>query len=185
MQIIPRAPAAAVLALSLALGACVAQRADETAMVPTAIAPLPPGNPYRGAVSGVESTGGKETSPLLYSQIGDAEFKAALRSALLLAGAYSASGRYMLSAAIEDVRQPMFGADMTVEITVLYRLEDRSGTTRWERRIVSRHTAKFGEAMMGAERLRYAKEGAARENIASFLRALGAEARAGGVAGVS
>ncbi|NDK33514.1 hypothetical protein [Rhodovulum sulfidophilum] len=102
-----------------------------------------------------------------------------------MSGALSASVRYVLSAEIEDITQPLFGVDMQVGLTVRYRLQDRAGKTRWERRIVTRHTARLGEAFLGSERLRYANEGAARENIAAFLRALGAEARAGGVAGVS
>ncbi|MBL3550603.1 hypothetical protein [Rhodovulum sulfidophilum] len=172
------------LALCAVLAAC-AHGADETAMVPAAIAPLSPGNPHRGAISDIEIAGGKETDPALASQIADADFKAALCSALLLSGALSASGRYLLRAEIEEITQPLFGVDMLVGLTVRYRLQDRAGKTRRERRIVTRHTARLGEAFLGSERLRYANEGAARENIAAFLRALGAEARAGGVAGVS
>ncbi|MBL3597270.1 hypothetical protein JMM63_17135 [Rhodovulum sulfidophilum] len=63
------------LALCAVLAAC-AHGADETAMVPAAIAPLSPGNPHRGAISDIETAGGKETDPALASQIADADSKA-------------------------------------------------------------------------------------------------------------
>ncbi|MBL3563575.1 hypothetical protein JMM59_00865 [Rhodovulum sulfidophilum] len=65
------------LALCAVLAAC-AHGVDETAMVPAAIAPLSPGNPHRGAISDIETAGGKETNPALASQIADADFKTAL-----------------------------------------------------------------------------------------------------------
>ncbi|MBL3597269.1 hypothetical protein JMM63_17130 [Rhodovulum sulfidophilum] len=58
-----------------------------------------------------------------------------------MSGALSASGRYVLSAEIEDITQPLFGVDMQVGLTVRYRLQDRAGKARWERRIVTRHRA--------------------------------------------
>ena len=73
----------------------------------------------------------------------------------------------------------MFGVSLKVEMTVRYNVIDSNGRIRLDRTIDSVYTAAFSESLIGVERLRKANEGAARDNIARFLRVLGSVATGG------
>ncbi len=165
----------------LALGAC-ATPADRTAMIPGDISMVSASNPYRANVKQVATYGGQETNPLLMSQISAEDFKASLEEALKTAGILSNKGRYTVRADILGLEQPMFGASLKVEMTVRYNVIDASGRIRLDRTITSTYVAAFSEHLIAVERLRKANEGAARENIAQFLRTLGSNATASAVA---
>ena len=64
----------------------------------------------------------------------------------------------------------VIGLDMTVTATVTYTLVERAtGKTAWEKVIVAPYTAKFGDSLLGVERLKLANEGAIRTNISNLL----------------
>ena len=176
-----RSRMAILLVAGLTLGAC-ATPAEKTAMVPGEIKIVSASNPYRANVSDVDTYGGQETNPMLMSQISAEDFQASLEDALKKAGIFSPSGRYTVRADILGLEQPMFGVSLKVTMTVRYNVIDASGKIRMDRTIESEYTAAFSEAVLGVERLRKANEGAARENIARFLRVLGSEERGGNVA---
>lgn len=122
-----------------------------------------------------ETSGGKDTNPAWTSQIGDAEFKAALIESLRQAGLLSTTpgSRYVLTAKLTDLEQPIFGFDMTVKSKVRYTLTDK--TTEkvvFDEQIAAEHTAKMSDAFVGSTRLQLANEGSARSNIAAMIEKL-------------
>lgn len=165
-------------AICLIVGACAAP-AEKTAMVPAEISLVSASSPYRANVSKVDTHGGQETNPMLMSQISAEDFKVALSDALKAAGILNPSGRYTVRADILGLEQPMFGVSVRVKMTVRYNVIDSSGRIRLDRTIDSVYTAEFSESLIGVERLRKANEGAARDNIARFLRVLGSAATGG------
>ena len=68
------------------------------------------------------------------------------------------------------LHQPLVGFNLTVTCEVNYLIQDaQSKATVYNKNIVSSYTAKFGDDLMAATRLRDANEGAARENIRQFI----------------
>jgi hypothetical protein len=116
----------------------------------------------------VSVTGGEETSPLWVSKISSEDFKHALVSSLQRAGAYDPASGLQISAELVELKQPMFGASLTVTPTVDCNIIDRAGATAFSERVVSRYAARFSDAFLGTERLRLANEGAIRESIRQF-----------------
>jgi hypothetical protein len=115
--------------------------------------------------------GGKETSKMWVSQVSDQDFAQALQNSIMQSGLFrkavtSSSAAYSLEAFIVQMNQPMFGASMTVSMEVNYSLARTNPKEMvWQKAVTSTYTAPFGEALVGATRLRKANEGAARKNI--------------------
>lgn len=120
-------------------------------------------------------TGGKETSPLWKSNVSSEDFAEALRQSLaghaLLA---STDGKYVVEAALVEVKQPVLGGfNMTVTSTVNYKVtEAETSAVVLEKSVVNEYTAKMGDAFVGVERLRLANEGSMKGNIAQFIETL-------------
>ncbi|MEZ2744126.1 hypothetical protein ACBQ16_02875 [Halopseudomonas bauzanensis] len=120
-------------------------------------------------------SGGKGTNPLWTSQVSQGDFRQALEQSLQSAGLLTPSqnGRYRLNANLDGLRQPLFGASMTVSSKVHYSLVDtRDNRTVYEKTIDTPYTAAFTDALMGVTRLRLANEGAIRKNIEALIRDL-------------
>lgn len=115
--------------------------------------------------------GGKETFKMWVSQISDQDFAQALQDSIVQSGLFrqaatNSIATYHLDTFIVQVNQPMFGASMTVSMEVNYSLiKASSKEVVWRKAVLSSYTAPFGEALLGATRLRKANEGAARKNI--------------------
>lgn len=117
-----------------------------------------------------EVSGGSETYAGWKSNVGDAEFKGALKQSLINEGLFSQNGRYVLSAVIEDVDQPIVGISMTVTMHTKYTLTDtQSKKVLLTKILVTPYTAAFSDAFLGVERLRLANEGSGQENIKAIL----------------
>jgi hypothetical protein len=166
-----------------ALSACVSG-ANRGAMV----APLAPEEisadiaPIKNAIHVGAVTGGEDTNPLWSSQVSNANFKAALEDSLALAVLKGDDhAPYVLNAKLVELHQPFAGFDMTVTSTVEYMLTPagQSKPTLTEK-VVTPYTAAFGDAFLGAERLRVANEGAMRENIKEIIARLIKAAQKGG-----
>lgn len=115
-------------------------------------------------------SGGHITLPFYISEIGDDEFKDAVKNSLIAEKLYSDNGRYKLIIEINDMDHPMFGLDMKVTLDINYRLIDSK--TKMEvvnKKIISSYTATFSDAAMGIVRLRLANEGSGRESIKGLL----------------
>ena len=129
--------------------------------------------PMRNNVAVRDVTGGKDTNPMWISNIGNSEFEQALESSLRDAGLLSAgkqAGKYTLTAHMEKIDQPMFGASMTVTATVNYVLVERAtGKEVLNRTVALPYTAAWNSSFIGTERLRLANEGAIRTNIGKII----------------
>ena len=120
-------------------------------------------------------TGGQETNPMWKSDVGTPEFQQALEASLRTAGLLASTneGRYMLSTRLENLDQPVIGLDFTVTASVSYMVTERAtGKEVYSRKIAVPFTAKFGDALMGVERLKLANEGAVKVNITQFIQDL-------------
>ena len=164
---------AAVLCLCT-LAAC-AQPARVTQMVvPNVMAPVVAANtPLQGALAVGEITGGQETSPLWTSQVDNPEFKQALEQSLqanAMLAPNPSTGRYVVSAQLRELKQPLVGFDLTVTSRIGYRVvETASNTAILDEEITTPFTADFSSSFVAVERLRLANEGAIRESIRRFL----------------
>ena len=119
-------------------------------------------------------TGGEETNPLWVSKVGNSQFREALENSLgngRLRAADPAAARYLISAKLDRLSQPLAGLDMSVSATVHYTVTERATKqTVYAQSITSTYTAKFGDSLLGVERLKLANEGAMRENIKEFIK---------------
>ena len=118
--------------------------------------------------------GGSDTNPLWMSNVSNADFQAALESSLRNVNLMSddlAKANLAVSANIIDMQRPLAGLDMTVTAKVRYTVAPAAGGAPvFDDTVAVAGTAKFGDALLGEERLRMAEENAVRANIAEFLR---------------
>jgi hypothetical protein len=123
-----------------------------------------------------EVTGGKETNPLWVSEVGNQEFKRALRESLRvqqLLASNSADGKYGLTVSLEEISHPIFGFDTTAVSSVHYFLrKNKTNRIIFDKRITVSHTATSEDAYEATIRGRVANEGAVRKNINNFLNLL-------------
>ncbi len=148
----------------------------DTQAVDTARGPAPS---YRDTLVVAPVAGGKETSPLWTSQVGNTEFQEALvrsliatklASANILSNPSAANGRYRLEAVLQNLQQPLMGFDLTVTATVAYKLtEIATGTVVYESTLVTPATATMGDAFIAVERLKLANEKAIRANLTNLV----------------
>lgn len=166
----------AVCAALIGLLAACASPARMNAMIPerTEATLISESSPLAKALEIGAVSGGEETNPMWTSEVGNPEFKEALKNALANHAMLSeGAGRYKLTATMTSVDQPIFGASFTVTASVRYHLiEVSSGTTVFDQTITEPYTANFSDAFLAVERLRLANEGAMRVNIGTFLKAL-------------
>ncbi len=131
--------------------------------------------PLRQQLAVQEVSGGNETSPLLNSNVGNPEFENALKNSLraiglLAEGAAGQAAHFALGAQLDKLDQPLVGFNMTVTAQVTYTLSERaSGKILWKQALVTPYTARFGDSLLGIERLRLANEGAIRVNLGQLI----------------
>lgn len=128
--------------------------------------------PLRQNISVSDVTGGRETNPMWTSQVNSGGFRAALEESLKEVGLFAMGslGQYYLIANLDELRQPLMGASMTVNARVSYTLHDKStGKSVYARVIELPYTAAFSDALYGATRLKLANEGAMRVNINALI----------------
>ena len=159
------------LIMALLVAAC-AQPAKKEAMIPSSVTALGLNEAFRGALGTVSVTGGKKTNPLWVSNISNEDFAASLRESLRAQGYFAQRGPDGVQVILLSVEQPLLGADFTVTMSARYTITDAAGTTKFDQTIKAPYTAKFGDSLIGVQRLRLANEGAARENIKKFMEAL-------------
>lgn len=167
-----------VAAAALLLGGCFAGGATAQGMtVKAAEIPGPASPDAAKAVSVSDVSGGQETDPLQLSQIANADFKKALVSSLRAAGLLSETGRprYVVSAELIGMQQPVFGFNMRVTSRIRYTLKDaKTDAVILVEEIVAPYTATVSDSMVGVQRLRLANEGSARKSIAALIQKLNA-----------
>ena len=124
----------------------------------------------KGAIRVESVTGGADTNPLWESKVDNDSFKKALEDSLSIAG-YLAPGNsdapYVISAALEKLKQPFIGLTFDVTSTVLYKISGNS--IKKEYPVTATGTATMSDAFVGVERLRIANEKSIKENIKALL----------------
>jgi hypothetical protein len=96
--------------------------------------------------------GGETTNPLWTSEVEGPAFQGALRASLeqnnLLAKTLPSS-RFDLFATLGSLNQPLFGLDLTVSSTVLYRVVERKTQLNWfNDSVFASYTATFSDSPM-------------------------------------
>jgi hypothetical protein len=161
-----------LIGAGLSVASC-ASPASVSGMVTTPAATAPVPASLNRAIAVETVGGGRETNPMWTSQVGNAEFQEALTKSLQARGMHAdnvAAARYALRATLMNLAQPMIGLDMTVSASVKYTLVDKQSQQMvYDRLIDSSHTATFGDAAIGVQRLRLANEGAIKKNIENFM----------------
>jgi hypothetical protein len=129
--------------------------------------------PLRDNVAVRDVTGGQETNPMWKSNVSSGEFALAIEGSLRTVGLLALNrqaGRFMLTAHLQSLEQPVFGLDMTVTASVNYSVVERAtGKEVFQKTVVAPYTAKFGDAFVAVERLKLANEGAIRTNISQLI----------------
>lgn len=110
------------------------------------------------------------------SNVGSSEFSQALEGSLRTVGLLAANrqaGSHTLTVHLQNVDQPFIGLDMTVTASVNYVVAERSTNKEiFNRTVAVPYTAKFGDSLLGVERLKLANEGAIRTNISQLIEEL-------------
>ena len=123
-----------------------------------------------------EIRGGRETNPLWKSEVGNEEFRQALRTSLLAAtylAPNEAQAPYVLEANLLGMSHPIIAASVEVTTHANYVLRDkRADKPVFLETITSTYTAPWNASFLGVERLRLANEGSVRENINQLLQRL-------------
>ena len=162
-----------VLAAATLVGC--ASPADPEAMVPQN---AKVGKTHRGSVD-VTVVGGRETNPLLYSEVSSEDLQKALTLSLTKYGVFSqviqnTGADYRLNVAIVDLKKPIMGLDLTVTAILTWRLTNtHNQRVVWEETITTPFKATVGDALYGVHRLELANEGAIREGIKAGIEHLG------------
>jgi hypothetical protein len=116
-------------------------------------------------------SGGKETNPMLSSQVDSNSFRDALNSSLRSSGYDAASNpKYFIDADIQALTQPIFGLTFNVVSTIRYTVEGEGKRKLFP--ITATGTATTSDAFVGTERLKIANERSIKENIKLFLKEL-------------
>lgn len=162
----------ALCLLALSEAAC-ARPASISAMTTGDLAlPLTEQSPLTKAICVGVVQGGEETNPLWISTVNNEGFRGALRNSLRVNRLAAREGecRFDLDAHLTEISKPLIGVSFTVTAEVAYALR-RTGeaATQFETKVAEPYTAKFSDALIGAERLAVANEGAIRTSIATLL----------------
>lgn len=175
--------AAAALALVAGVAAC-ASAARPTAIVAPATKTtlIDTNSPLYQSMTVGEVNGGEETTiTTLSSQVSNASFREALTTSLRLNGFLSDEPEddFIVDATIVSVEQPTLQLNFTTTATVSYLVRSRkTNQALYEQTVTSSSEAKFTDSIVRSERIRLATQGAMRENIAQFLSAFSADAKA-------
>ena len=170
-----RFPLPIITVLFAAVMVGCASPADPEAMVPKNAVVQ---KTHRGSVN-VTTVGGRETNPLLASEVSNEDFRKALASSLTRYGVFAqviqnGGADYRLDVAIVDLKKPFAGFDMTVTAELSWRLTDmRSKRVLWEETTKTPFKATVGDAVYGVHRLELANEGAIREGIKEGIEHIG------------
>jgi hypothetical protein len=101
----------------------------------------------------------------------NADIQAAVTSALAESGLFEETGdKFRILLSVLAIENPMFGADLESKLRVRWTLTNTStGSELWAETISSSYTAKFGEQLIAAERIKLANAGAIRSNISQAI----------------
>jgi hypothetical protein len=117
--------------------------------------------------------GGGKTNPLWESSVSSEDFQKALENSLGAMGLLAddpATARNEITANLQDLNRPLAGLDMTVNAKVHYSAKSTADQkVIFDDVVAASGTAKFGDALLGVQRLQLANEAAMKENIKAFI----------------
>src|SRR5262249_9274665 len=115
---------AAILLIALAASGCASGARTGAMIAPvTADTLIAENSPAHNAIAVNAVTGGHETNPMWMSKVSDDNFRQALEQTLKLHAMLAADHpRYLLTAELQSLSQPLIGLSMTVTSRVRYRL---------------------------------------------------------------
>ena len=131
-----------------------------------------------GTVRVEDAVGGKETNPLWTSQISSSAYTEALINSIAKAGLFDSvmkqgNADYILNVTILGYDQPWIGLDFDIKMKTKWELTDAKKLTPvWSDTFETTFRAKVSDALVAAERLQKANEGAVRTNIAEGVKRL-------------
>jgi hypothetical protein len=175
--LLPTIAKIAVAGLMLATAGACAKPESLSAKLPDLVgidAARGPAPSYRDAITAAPVSGGRGTTPLWVSPVGNAEFQDALVRTLIAARLGSAeNARFRLDANLQRMEQPFAGFAMTVTATIGYRLtETATGAVVYDNRLVTSGTATLDDAVMNDRRLKIANDRAIRANLRRLVEEL-------------
>ena len=165
-----------VIALSWGLGACgsTAVRSDRMAPAPTGDAGFAANSPLHGSIGLREVGGGEPTTE--DSNIGDNVLRQAVQAALQQYGLLQRDepiARFRLGVSLVRLSHPGADLSLTVNSQIRYTLiAADTGAVLFNDVVKASYTATIGDEFVAFLRLRLAKEGSVRANIAAFLERL-------------
>lgn len=162
---------ALLISFSLSLAGCVAQKASYINMTPSTTSDDNVSTDKVLIVANVK--GGKETNPLMLSQIGDEDYHKAIVETLRKSKIFKeikqeGNGDYKLITQIisHEIKR---GEEVMETLSVLfvnYKLVDLDSNKEiWKESVFSQYGAKISEEFVGYKRVKLAHEGSARENL--------------------
>jgi hypothetical protein len=164
-----------LLCVVMFIGSGCAARSE--LMIPTSFEMT---NTHAKSVLIAESVGGKETNPLWTSQISNKAYTEALAKSLEKSQVFKTVIRtgqadYTLDVTLLAYSQPWVGLDLDITMKTRWELSDNAThKPAWSETFETTYKAKVSEALVAAERLQKANEGAARTNIAEGIKRLSA-----------
>lgn len=167
---------ALLIAASIGLGACGGPpvRPDRMAPPPSAETQFPADSLWRNAVALRDVSGGEPVTE--DSNIGDDQLRQSVQSALQEYGLLQSDerqARFRLDVQLVHLSHPADGLDLTVNSQVRYTVTRKdTGGVLFNDLVRASFTATMGEEFIAFLRLRLAKEGSVRANIAAFLERL-------------
>lgn len=121
-------------------------------------------------------TGGEETDPMQFSRVSNEDLREALRISLNNVGFLASekkSEKFVLNASLLELTFPRSGFTQTTSAFIRYELQRiDDGEVIYDETITTEFTATIDDEFVGIARVKLTNEGAVRENIAEFLRAL-------------
>ncbi|CAN7199083.1 hypothetical protein LJR225_000640 [Phenylobacterium sp. LjRoot225] len=165
-----------VLAAATLTACASGARPDSMAFTNTAGAPVTQAEPGYKAFRVVHVDGGSKTNPLWMSSVSSEDFQKALESSLQSLGLLSddpAKAKAEITANLQALDRPLAGLDMSVTSKVRYSAKSTSDQkVIFDDTVAATGTAKFGDALVGVQRLKLANEAAMKENIKAFVERL-------------
>jgi len=147
-------------------------------MIPTQIGTeyLISNGPFYKSISVSNVGGGKETNPMMFSEIGNPELEEAIITSLRGYNYHALStedAKYKLNVFLVEVDRPKSGFTTTITAFVRYKLSEIENNRTVIDELVKTTDTKTGEEVfVGITRMRIAQEEAIKKNIIEFIKIL-------------
>jgi hypothetical protein len=129
---------------------------------------------YENAMAVGTVTGGEKTSPVGKPRISNESFADALKDSLAANGLLNESNpKYLLSANITNMYQPLIGKDIDVNGRIVYKIKDvRRNIVVYSKTVDSRSNTTQKEKQYYVSQMKMSNEGTIKASIESFLSSL-------------